>query len=204
MKKLLIFLATLVAMLVVTEVASAQNYSAAGGQYCRPAPHYRPMGSFQTYRRASSFRSYRSYNYAYNYGYGGWNGWGSWGGFYNAQPVFSTAPALYSAPVVRVPPPVRVLDWDEESLLHLGREKFRALSKKLDKNAENLVVTIYKQDWQTTKGVRVIEEVEYIATWTVAIARKNKDGEEETEMVEKRAKFEIEFDKYGEYKSYDD
>ncbi len=168
----------------------------AGGRYCRPAPRYRvgPPRYSRDFGR-SYYRSSYSYRSSYRSG-----GWWSGGYSYRSAPVIYSPPVVYSQPVIRVEPPVRVVDWDEESLLQLGEEKFRALSKKLDKDAGNLVVTIYKQDFQTTKGARVIEEVEYIATWT--ITRKNEEGKEE--VVEKREKFEIEFDDYGNYESYDD
>lgn len=168
---------------------SAQEAEAQwGGRRCGPR-YSRDFGR-------SYYRSSYSYRSSYRSG-----GWWSGGYSYRSASVIYSPPVVYIQPaVVRVKSPVRVVDWDEESLLQLGEQKFRALSKKLDKDAGNLVVTIYKQDWQTTKGARVIEEVEYIATWT--ITRKNKEGKEE--VVEKREKFEIEFDKYGNYESYDD
>ncbi len=94
---------------------------------------------------------------------------------------------------VETKPPVLVTVWTDSDLTKFGTQKFRELSKALDHDAENLEVVIAKKEYQTTKNVRTVEDVDFLAKWTVV--KKTADGREEKEV--RRVQFELKFDDYG-------
>lgn len=194
MKKLLIVLAVLVAMLMVTEVASAggrHGHNGGGYRY-----HYRSYGFSGGVR--PSFLS---------------SGWDYYPCgrvrlpppvIYRPQPIYYSQPAVvYTQPAVMIREarvPAVITTWDDGSLLNLGSQKFAELSGTSDVDAKNLRIAILEKDYQTTKGVRVIEEVKFLAKWVVVI--KDKDGHEREQEHSK--KFKLKFDDYGNWEKFDD